>query len=303
VSLSPEDRQDLIESRDIVIKDCQVVCLALGPYRNLTTLTAATLFLHPSCQVLNHAGNRIYGVDEIDFISDFSKEKLDRFLQFAIQLSGGGKRGDYGGSIVHSHAFDEQYAMKEIFGHTGFDLVKKKIKCLFWKESLATGNLIREKHFDFEKAFATDQRLRFLMPVRNPMDCASSNILSTHSTRFTNVKNVRSFSEVLQAVLGEIQWFETLRQAYPDRFFRYFEHSINRDMLVSMARFLGLEPDGEWLENSMAAMVTRSNYEYDRQQVDLYLDLVEKMFLHYPALASQLRPFADSVKLKYPVTE
>ena len=92
---------DLVASRSLDIRDCETVCLALGPYRNLTTLTAATLFLHPNCQVLNHAGNRIYGNEEVDFLSNYSKERFDRFIQFATQISIQGARGDVGGSITH----------------------------------------------------------------------------------------------------------------------------------------------------------------------------------------------------------
>ena len=37
------DAADLAASRGVDISACKSVCLALGPYRNLTTLTAATL--------------------------------------------------------------------------------------------------------------------------------------------------------------------------------------------------------------------------------------------------------------------
>ena len=69
---------DLRESRYLDIQDIESVCLTLGPYRNLTTLTASVLYLHPNCQVLNHAGNRIYGKRKIDFLWDCDKDILDR---------------------------------------------------------------------------------------------------------------------------------------------------------------------------------------------------------------------------------
>ena len=43
-------RVDLSRVRNVV--------MALGPNRNMTTLTASLIALHPSCQVLNNAGNR-----------------------------------------------------------------------------------------------------------------------------------------------------------------------------------------------------------------------------------------------------
>jgi hypothetical protein len=292
MTVDQEDMKDLIESENIDIKDCTTVCLALGPYRNLTTITAASLFLHPDCQVLNHAGNRIFGNKEIDFLSDYSKEKLDRYIRFAIQISQGGQRGGYGGSIVHSHAFDSQYEMKEIFEKTGFDLVKNNIKCLFWKESLATSYLIRENQVDLGKIFSREKRLKFLMPVRNPMDCATSNLKTNLHKRIKGIGENPSFDEVLNVVLNELFWFETLRQTYPDRFFYFFEHSFSRETLMELADFLDLSEDENWVANASAAMVFQSHYQYDRAILDHYEDLVKRKFSPYPELIRQLLIFS-----------
>ena len=181
--LNLNDYIDLLRSRSLNITNCKSVCLALGPYRNLTTLTAATLFLHPNCQVLNHAGSRIYGNNHVDFLSDYSEERLNHFIQFAIRISGKGRRGNYGGSITYSHAFDSKYEIKNKFVKSSLELEKKQIKCLFWKESLLTSNLIREKNVDLCSIFEKDDRLRFLMPIRNPLDCAMSNLKTGIYTR------------------------------------------------------------------------------------------------------------------------
>jgi hypothetical protein len=69
--------------------------MTLGPYRNLTTLTASVLFLHPNCQVLNHAGNRIFGDEELDFIANYNNEIFEAFTRYAIYISQKGTRGDY----------------------------------------------------------------------------------------------------------------------------------------------------------------------------------------------------------------
>jgi hypothetical protein len=50
---------------DISTEQVKTVCLALGPYRNLTT---SLLFLHPTCQVLNHGGQRILGDRRLDWL-------------------------------------------------------------------------------------------------------------------------------------------------------------------------------------------------------------------------------------------
>lgn len=284
---------DLLASRVLDIRDCEVVCLALGPYRNLTTLTAATLFLHPHCQVLNHAGNRIYGNAEVDFLSTYSKARFDRFIQYAIQISIKGTRGDAGGSITHSHAFDAHHAMKDVFLDAGGELIKSQINCLFWKESLATSNLIREKNIDLEVLLNQEARLRFLMPIRNPLDCALSNLKTGHAYRFRGLGKDVTVVQVLQAILEEIQWFATCQATRPDRFFYYLEHSISREMLLEMAAFLRLDPDDVWLSRALKVMVSKSSYKHDSGLLASYRSMVERQFSRFPVLAKQLLAFAQ----------
>lgn len=89
----------------------------------------------------------------------YSKAKFDRFIQYAIRISGKGQRGNLGGSITYSHAFDSNYKTKDVFSKSGLDLTKKHIKCLFWKESLFTSNIIRNRKIT--------KSVSLLFPVRN----------------------------------------------------------------------------------------------------------------------------------------
>lgn len=285
------DVLDLRRSRRQDIRDIESVCLALGPYRNLTTLTASTLFLHPHCQVLNHAGKRIYGNTEVDFLQDYSQDKLDRFLQFAVQIATTGLRGDMGGSITRSHAFDSRYKTKEIFAQAGVEVRKERIKCLFWKESLRTSTIIRERQVDLGGIFETEARLRFLLPIRNPMDCALSNLKTGHVERFPGLSRSTPTHQVVQAILDEIFWFASLRRQYPDRFHYFFEYAISPTMLADLARFLRLEPDETWIANALAAMKINPGYEHDEALVRFYRDYVNDQGASFPELAEGLRAF------------
>ncbi len=286
------DVVDLRKSRELDIQEIESVCLALGPYRNLTTLTATTLFLHPNCQVLNHAGKRIYGNRQIDFLQGFSKEKLDRFLQFAIQISTTGHRGDTGGSITHSHAFDSRYQTKDLLEKAGVETRKQKIKSLFWKESLRTSNIIRERNVDLGAIFRKDARLRFLLPIRNPMDCAVSNLKTGHVNRFPGLSKSSPTHEVVQAILDEIFWFAGLQKQYPDRFHHFFEHEISGAMLADLARFLQLEPDETWIANALAAMKINPGYQHDPALVTFYRNYVQKKGANFPEVSKGLMAFA-----------
>ena len=285
------DHFDRITARTLDIKNCKSVCLALGPYRNLTTLTAATLFLHPNCQVLNHAGDRIFGNKHVDFLSNYSKERLNHFIQFAIKISGKGLRGHVGGSITYSHAFDSKHEMKNEFTKTGLELKKNKIKCLFWKESLLTSNLIREKNVDIGGIFEKDDRLRFIMPIRNPLDCAISNLKTGQVDQFRALNKDSSVFEVIQEILDEIHWFASQKKNFPNRFFYYFEHSISREMLANLATFLKLYPNEVWLSKAMTVMIGKSNYEHDNALLSFYRETINDKFSHFPVLSEKLLKF------------
>lgn len=284
-------RLDLITSRWLNIQEVESVCLTLGPYRNLTTLTAAILFLHPNCQVLNHAGTRVFATKSINFLLDFNKAKFDRFIQFAIRTSAKGQRGPWGGSVTHSHAFDSKHRIKKIFDETNSKLIKKQIKCLFWKESHRTSNLIHEKNIDIATILKKDHRLRFILPIRNPLDCAASNLKTGHIHLFPKLNKKSSPHDAVKAILDEIYWFANLKKQFPDRFHYYFEHEISQKTLIDLAQFLQLQPKQDWLTNALAAMEIKSAYEHDSELLNSYQNHILKYQSRFPELSKKLLIF------------
>ena len=85
--------------------DVVSIGLMLCPNRNLTTLTAAVLSLHPHVQVLNHGFERLEAAGLLRFLRSGSNDDLEAFLRGAIGFSGYGRVGDYGGNILLSHAY------------------------------------------------------------------------------------------------------------------------------------------------------------------------------------------------------
>ena len=211
---------DLIASRSVETEAIGTVCLALGPYRNLTTLTASLLFLHPDCHVLNHAGRRIFGDRRLDFIGDYSAERFERFLRYALHISRKGRRGNYGGSITRSHAFADNEKMRALTRSGGMTRTKGGGRALFWKESLRTSNRMRRSNTDLQNIFNENHKLRFLMPVRNPMDCAASNFKTGHARIF---QDPNAEGPVLKAPSNrssmKLSGSRTWRRDIPDRFF------------------------------------------------------------------------------------
>jgi hypothetical protein len=281
----------LHQARGIDISGVRSVGLFLGPYRNLTTLTAAVLFLHPHCQVLNHAGRRIFQRHRLDFLARYDEATFDHFVRYAIHQSAGGQRGAAGGSITHSHAFTGEYKVRDIFESSGNDLVKSDIRSLVWKESLATANHIRSSRADLDAIFETETRLRFLVPVRHPIDAAISNVTKHFAGRFEGLTNEASVEQVIDAILDEYLWVQTLRVRHPERFFVFFEHSTGRDTLAALARFLELEPLDSWLDPATEAFEVKARYDHPQELVERLQAGVESRFADHPDFADGLRAF------------
>ncbi|MPZ18405.1 MAG: hypothetical protein GEV06_10900 [Luteitalea sp.] len=209
-------------------------------------------------------------------------------------MSKGGTRGNYGGSLIHSHAFDPSHPLAALHRSRGGQILKDDIRCLFWKESLRTSNAIRRSHFDFEDVLARNDRLRFLLPIRNPLDCAASNLKTGHVAIFDGLNRHASLLECTQAVLDEIQWVGELQRRFPDRFFHYFEHEISREMLIKLAAFLRVEADTQWLDDALTAMDLKDGYGYDDHVLRSYEQYVRDNFSDLPTLQAGLLTFLDN---------
>lgn len=282
---------DLVVSKRYNIDSIESVCLILGPYRNLTTLTASIVFLHPHCQVLNHAGERILGDPRIDFLSNYSDKRFRNFIKYAIHISKGGKRGNYGGSITLSHAFQDRARMGKLLKSNDLELMKDKVKCLFWKESQRVMNHIRCHQVDFDALFSNNDELLFFLPIRNPLDCATSNSSSGFADFLPGVDSVSSVDDVLQAILDEYLWFISKKERYPNRFYYYFAHQDKKDTILEMADFLGLEPTQEWLELSIDTFRVTSKYQHGKEFISKYRNQVNKQFKKFPDFQAGLMKF------------
>jgi hypothetical protein len=301
---------DLWVSKSVATESVRTVCLALGPYRNLTTLTASLLFLHPRCQVLNHGGLRIFGDPRIDWIAHYDRATFERFLRYAVLISATGKRGDHGGSILHSHAFDARHRTRTIFERSGLGRVKTQIESLFWKESLRTSMHLRAHRVDLADLLAKEPRLRFLLPIRNPMDCARSNLATGHAHLYHGRAENLAVEEILDLILEEISWFKKAERTAPERFFHFFEYELGRETLSRLARFLRLTPTAEqpsgstgdapeegdesWLKNAAEACVLQSGYDHPDSLISHFRRRVEEKFSDFPAFADRLLRFAES---------
>ncbi|MBD3368993.1 hypothetical protein GF402_01365 [Candidatus Fermentibacteria bacterium] len=282
---------ELHKAGEIDVSGIETVGILLGPYRNLTTLTAGMLALHPHCQVLNHAGMRILPWRMLNIFRDWTPEKMERFKRYAVYISGRGQRGDYGGSITYSHAFTREPLAGLCRERYGDRLVKREIRSLVWKESLRVANAMRRWNVDIDRLLSDAPELRFILPVRNPLDTARSNLRTGKTAAFQGLEDAPGLEQTVTAVLEELLWFARLARGREKNFFHYFQHSWSGDTAERLASFLGLKPDPRWVDDSRKAFRVGGGYEYTRAQLEHYLHEVDRLFDRFPDFRKNLRAF------------
>ena len=271
------------------------VCILLGPYRNLTTLTSSVLGLHPQCAVLNHAGRRTLRNPRLNFLANRSLATFAEFVRYAGFAARAGARGMHGGDIRLSHAFDRA-AMREADAKLR-GARAEPARCLVWKESQHVGNFLRAARIDVRELLAAIPRLRFLLPIRNPIDCAMSNLRRGHVHALGvhhGVSKSSALDAVVAAVLDEIAWFFALRDASgrPDCFCHYFEHEMGRELLERLLRFLDLPADETYFTTAAEVFKADPAPGKDARVLERYAELVRQKFAQMPELRDSLLRFA-----------
>jgi len=272
------------------ISNLKTVCLFLGPYRNLTTLTASILFLHPNVQVFNHGGVRIYDNKKVNFFNDYSDEKFDLFCKYLIYYSKSGRGGDYGGSILYSHAFFNKKLINLYKSRYGYSRVKDKIDCIVWKESLRNATYFRDNNIDLKSILIKNNKIRFILPVRNPMDCAMSNKRMDFSSRFDNLKD-KTLKSYVNSILLEFKWFLEKREEKPESFFYFFQDDYNEAFFKKLAGYLMIDADEKWIKDCLDFIQIKKSYKHEQDLVNYYTDLVDRYFKNYPDFADRLKKF------------
>lgn len=284
---------ELYKSRNIEVDNVESIGIILGPYRNLTTLTAGIMALHPNCQVLNHAGMRILQWNSLNFIKNSKPEVVERFKKYAIYISGHGQRGDYGGSITYSHAFTYPQMANKYKKRFGDKLIKDNINSVFWKESLRIANLIKKNNIDISELLSKLPEIKFMTPVRNPLDCAKSNMKTGKTEIFDDLQEEAEAQQTVSAILDEYKWFMDLKKKNPDNFFYFMQHNFKGKMLQALAQFLKIAPDEKWIEDALDVYEMKSSYQHSRELIEHFKTEIDKKFTEHPEFADDLLKFVE----------
>lgn len=268
------------------VEKIDTVAVVLGPYRNLTTLTASTLALHPQVQVLNHAAERLWKLPQADFLAWPDADHLQAFVEQALIASTGGKRGQHGGSILMSHAFDDE-GLQGLYARRYGDLrLKPDARVLVWKDSMLVQRRLMERDAAIFEVLDALPQVRFLLPVRHPLDCAISNIKNQHVRAILD-RMETDLPTVVAAVLDVLAWALDKADARPERFFVFTEGQPPQALVPALGDFLNLEADERWLEDGQAAFAVRPKTR-DAAQLVMFEALAREKLARWPAILDRL---------------
>ncbi len=258
----------------------------LGPYRNLTTLTASTLALHPEVVSFNHGYLRLCesGLDFWNRVDD-TEDVLARFTDWALQNFTKGERGPLGGNITLSHAFDSEHGELSRHRQRALETSADEVRVLVLKESGRITRDLRDGGFDNLRGIEAllerwGNRLKFVRPIRHPFKCVQSNLRSSHPhhTDFVRRGGTRTAvdaAKFLEWCVRDLAWFLALEDRFPKHFFHFGEHRMAVDELLA---FLGLSADTGDLE--LMARVFRASPSERSRVVEGELSLGDWMSRH-----------------------
>lgn len=263
------------------------LAIILGPYRNLSTLTAATLSLHPECLALNHAAERLLADPKSDFFTHANPETLAHFIEAAREASTTRKRGNLGGSILHSHAYDDTALSALYAKRFGANEIKPKAECLVWKDSMRVQKRLMAEKGLFDRLCSAFPDIRFLLPMRDILDCTQSN-LSTAHIKFLGGSRRMPIVRAVDRVLDAFVWALEQRERHPDRVFVLTQGDDPPAIFSALADFLGLSRDKTWLGDVSDAFKIRPGPEHDPQAVAYALKATRTRFARWPEILERM---------------
>ena len=265
------------------------VVLPLGPYRNLTTMTAALFAFHPDAVVLNHGADRVFG-SRYDPFDDLGPERWRTFKAGALRLLQHGRKSSYGGNVLFSHAF-RSGGLRDLYAaRFGATLLKPDATALFWKDSMRFTNRFLAGRPGIDAFLAANAEAVFIFPVRNPMDCARSNLATGHSRHLVG-KGDASFEPVLTRILETLRWFRIRERAAPDRFWSFTEAELEGGFLDRFETFCRLPASLSWREDAPRTIEVLPRSHHAASNRDLYARLTAEFFADDPDMRTRLERF------------
>lgn len=255
--------------------DIDTVCMTVIASRNLSTLLVSCCMLHPKIQTLNHYYTINHNSDT-DFIVDYSEQKFNNFINKVEEVN---RTGEYtpglGGITTRSHAFDNNPPIREAYNKRFDGTHKPDAQSIVWKDSAKNTKILMQN--DMSALIEANQKLRFLVCVRNPLDTAESIDHSGYASNFRSNEKI----EILKELFERYKWFFDLKKQFPANFKCLFPNHIHNTSLRNLEDFLEVDHDEQWAEDFKRVFINTSKYDHSDAERNLCETLIHD---HIPAM-------------------
>ncbi len=271
------------------LSDLRSLCFMVGPNRNLASLVALLIYLHKNGEAVNHAGSRIFPKKEIDIWHQCSENRFDLFCRYLEFLSSRGMRGQTGGSIRYSNAVADHPEAKQLVLNRFPDLNRRSpVHALVWKEPLMIYKFLASDGMKTVELLKCYQKIKLLLPVRNPLDCAISN-KNLGERWLKRAYGLTDFSleSVLEALFKIYHSFFTWSKTYPGRCMALFENECSENTLSQLAQFLSLEHDPAWIVDCLQVWKVNQHYRWEKSWLEYYKILCDRYFSDVPEIKNR----------------
>lgn len=280
----PADKQDFAAEgvRERMGTIVKTVGVFLGANRSLTTLLSAIMAFHPETTVLNHGFVRAFMDPSRNFLLDPRQSVLDAFADEAQTMALGGQRGDQGGHILHSHAFDDETLRQAYLDRYGWG-AKPGATCLIWKDATRLTKFITANRIRLNAICGALPSLRFMMMVRNPVDITISSIKKGYSAALVGEERKDNFGDVFVHMIRLFAGFAPAAERNPAQCrFLFQDELLDREHLTGLSHFLGVAPDPAWLDDIARLIHLRPSYPIEPARRDKLKDIVAQLIPHEP---------------------
>lgn len=248
------------------------VCMTIVASRNLTTLFASLCMLHPEIQVLNHFPS-INQDPKTNFLVSYDDQKLRNFARKVDQVNRDSlKIPREGGVVTKAHAFNSDDDMRKAFFNRFASEHKPSFKSIVWKDSYR--NTLALEKCNIDRLLSQTDKLRFIVTVRNPMDCAVS---SSKSRGYSQYFREGSKEAILSELFEKYEWFFDLQDRYPEYFMSFFEFDPDDELLNKLQDFLMVENDERWKQDFLRLWKMKSTYDHSAEFKAQYMSIVKDM--------------------------
>jgi hypothetical protein len=129
--------------------------------------------------------------------------------------------------------------------------------------------------------------VKFVLPLRRPLDCALSNIRTKHAHTM-DLPPDASIGQAVTRVLDVFAWGLQRRDKRPERVFAFTQTEDPQQVFASLASFLGISAEPRWLADVKEGFVVRPSRPAPPKIVEMTNRAIDAKLERWPEIGRAL---------------